>query len=360
MCHKRQQSNWIDEVEYLSSLGREVDLYRMKLLLFLITIVTVGSKNPDECPSMCTCFQDKKVICEVLDIFPTGLPDDMEDIVFNVSSFNNFGKNTFQTFKNLKTISFINSNFTSISTCLISDLSNLTKLEFSNVRIGQIVTNGFSHLSQIKEIVMRKVIVQKLHKYAFNDIKHVDKFVMDDFTAANMEDFVFHDWSNMRLVQLKLIQVLYMKSIPFQKFDAIDQFEIIRCTFPSSMCGLKDILQNPSVKKIKLHQNAIDCSCNTKWIFEVGRSAKDFELVNNTCSLHSPSQLASKEVLSINKNLFCKTDEVPTCCDGTYKTRTLSCQEYPNQSHNAGTHRHVHMSTLCFVMVLLVALKLKG
>lgn len=345
----------------------------MKLLLFLITIVTVGSQNPDECPFMCTCSQDKKVICKGLDRFPIGLPDDMKDIVFDVSSFNNFGKNTFQTFKNLKTISFINSNFTFIHTCSISDLSNLTKLEFSNVRIGQIVTNGFSHLSQIKEIVMRKVTVQKLHEYAFNDIKHVDKFVMENFIAANMENFVFHDWSNMRLVQFRSVQVVNMKPKLFQKFDAIDQFEIIRCTFPSSMCGLKDVLQNPSVKKIKLHQNAIDCSCNTTWIFEAGRNAKDFELVNNTCSLHSPSQLASKEVLSIDKNLFCKTDEVPTCGDGTYKTRIPSCQmslldepimpgetvEYPNQSHNAASQIH-HMSTLCVVMVLLVALKLTG
>ncbi|XP_052092318.1 leucine-rich repeat-containing protein 4-like [Mytilus californianus] len=345
----------------------------MKLLLFLITIVTVGSHNPDECPFMCTCSKDKKVICKGLDRFPIGLPDDMVDIVFDVSSFSNFGKNNLQTFKNLKTISFINSNFTYIHTCSISDLSNLTKLEFSNVRIGQIVTNGFSHLSQIKEIVMRKVIVQKLHEYAFNDIKHVDKFVMDNFDAANMENFVFHEWSNMRLVQLKSIQVLNMKPKLFQKFNAIDQFEIIRCTFPSSMCGLKNILQNPSVKKIKLHQNAIDCSCNTTWIFEVGRSAKDFELVNNTCSLHSPSHLARKEVLSVDKNLYCKTDEVPTCGDGTHKTRIPSCQmslldepimpgetvEYPNQSHNTASQTH-HMPILCVVMVLLVALKLKG
>ncbi|XP_063419942.1 leucine-rich repeat and immunoglobulin-like domain-containing nogo receptor-interacting protein 1-B [Mytilus trossulus] len=334
----------------------------MKLLFFLATIeiVAIGSQNPDGCPITCKCSHDKKVICIGLDRFPTGLPDDMKDIVFRDSSFNNFEKNTFQTFQNLKTITFINSNFTYIHPCSISDLSNLTKLEFSNVRIDQIETHGFSHLSQIKEIVMKNVLVQRMHKYAFNNIKHVDKFVMKFFTAANMENCVFHDWSNMKLVQLKKVQVLNMNSIPFKKFDAIDQFEITECTFPSSMCGLKDILRNPSVKNIKLHQNAINCSCNTKWIFEVGRSAKDLRLANNTCSLNSRSQLATKEVLSIDKNLFCKTDEISECGDGTYKTRTPSCQEFPNEFHNAGTHRHVHMSTLCFVAVLSVALKLKG
>lgn len=296
--------------------------FRMRFLLFLVTIKTVVCQSPDACPFLCMC-SNRSVICKGVNIFPTGLPVDLETLVFDVSSFTDFKQNSLKTFKSLKTLRIINSNFTYIHVCSISNLNNLTKIEFKNVQIGEIVSNGFSHLSYVKEIVLFKITVQKMHEYAFNDLTNIDNVLIESMNIANMKNFVFHGWSNIRRVQLKSLTVLSMKPRPFQDFEKIDQLEIIGGTFASSMCGMKGIINTESVKKFKLLNNHVNCSCDSTWMFEIKRNSKDIEVFNNKC-------LGSDDdVTKLDVDKICTDVESPECSgDISTKTKIHDCRTY--------------------------------
>lgn len=294
----------------------------MRFLPFLVTIATVVCQSPDACPFSCMC-SNKSVICKGVNIFPTGLPVDLETLVFDVSSFTDFKQNSLKKFKNLKTFRIINSNFTYIHACSISNLNNLTKIELKNVQIGEIVSNGFSHLSYVKEIVLSKITVQKMNEYAFNDLRNIDNVLIENMDIANMKNFVFHGWSNIRRVQLKSLTILTMKPRPFQDFEKIDQLEIIGGTFASSMCGMKEIINTESVKKFKLLRNHVVCSCDSTWIFEIKRNAKDIEVFNNIC-LGSGDDVTKLEVDKI-----CTGIESPECSSViSTKTKVQDCRTY--------------------------------
>jgi hypothetical protein len=199
----------------------------------------------------------------------------------------------------------------------------LTKIEFKNVQIGEIVSNGFSHLSYVKEIVLFKITVQKMHEYAFNDLTNIDNVLIESMNIANMKNFVFHGWSNIRRVQLKSLTVLSMKPRPFQDFEKIDQLEIIGGTFASSMCGMKGIINTESVKKFKLLNNHVNCSCDSTWMFEIKRNSKDIEVFNNKC-------LGSDDdVTKLDVDKICTDVESPECSgDIITKTKIHDCRTY--------------------------------